>query len=108
MENLLGNVVNIMFIVMFVAMAVLVFKRIISDLTAKECEEKAEIIKKEIVKNKKYSKNSGAKENIQYLITFKLENSKMIFSVAEEIYHIYETGQKGVLKYKGTKFIDFT
>ncbi len=56
----------------------------------------------------KFSKIYGAyAKKPRYYVVFTVSNKKRTFSVAEFSYRGYKVGERGTLKYKGGKLIDF-
>ena len=55
------------------------------------------------------SRFSGALKPQCYMVVFSAGEKKLSFSVSEfSFQHGYQIGEKGMLKYRGTKIIDFS
>ena len=54
-----------------------------------------------------FSKYSGNGKSEKYVIVFSVEGKKKSFYVSQFSYNGYRVNEKGTLKYKGDKLIDF-
>ena len=54
-----------------------------------------------------FSKYSGTGKAYKYYVTFQINGKKKSFSVSEFSYNGYRVGERGTLKYKGERLIDF-
>ena len=66
---------------------------------------KAVVIGKNIVET--FSKYSGNGKHQKYVVVFSVEGKKKSFYVSQFSYGGYKINEKGTLKYKGDKLIDF-
>ena len=66
---------------------------------------KAVVIDKNKVEN--FSKYSGTGKSEKYVIVFSVDGKKKSFYVSQFSYNGYRVNEKGTLKYKGDKLIDF-
>ena len=66
---------------------------------------KAVIIEKNKVEA--FSKYSGTGKSEKYVIVFSVEGKKKSFYVSQFSYNGYRVNEKGTLKYKGDKLIEF-
>ena len=66
---------------------------------------KAVVIDKHIVEN--FSKYSGNGKSEKYVIVFSIDGKKKSFYVSQFSYNGYRVNEKGLLKYKGNKLIEF-
>ena len=66
---------------------------------------KAVVIDKNIVKT--FSKYSGNGKYEKYVVVFSIEGKKKSFYVSQFSYDGYRINEKGTLKYKGDKLIEF-
>jgi len=66
---------------------------------------KAEVIDKHIIKI--FSKYSGNGKHEKYVIVFSVGGKKKSFYVSQFSYGGYRVNEKGTLKYKGDKLIEF-
>ena len=67
---------------------------------------KAEVIHKQ--KTEVFSKYQGTGKGVRYVVVFLAEGKKLSFYVSEFSYGGYKCGEKGTLKYKGDRIVDFT
>ena len=65
----------------------------------------AEVVGKQTVEN--FSKYSGTGKTTRYVVIFSAGGRKLSFYVSEFSYKGYKKGEKGTLKYKGDRLIDF-
>lgn len=80
--------------------------RVLKKRLAPERTVKAEVIHKQ--KTESFSKYSGTGKRVRYVVTFMAEGKKLSFYVSEFSYGGYRRGEKGTLKYKGDRIIEFT
>ena len=66
---------------------------------------KAEVIDKHIIET--FSKYSGNGKHEKYVIVFSVDRKKKTFYVSQFSYGGYKVNEKGTLKYKGDKLIEF-
>lgn len=66
---------------------------------------KAVVIDKNKVEN--FSKYSGTGKSEKYVIVFSVDGKKKSFYVSQFSYNGYRVNEKGTLKYKGDKLIEF-
>ena len=94
-----------------VAVALLLFGRIICrslrNKYAKLKTGKALVTDKFV--SDKFTKIYGAAaKKPQYYVVFEMDGKKMSFRVSEFSYAGYKVGERGTLKYKGDKLVDFS
>ena len=65
----------------------------------------AEVVGKQTVEN--FSKYSGTGKTTRYVVIFSTGGRKLSFYVSEFSYKGYKKGERGTLKYKGDRLIDF-
>ncbi len=65
----------------------------------------AEVVGKQTVEN--FSKYSGTGKTKRYVVNFQAGGKKLSFYVSEFSYHGYKKGEKGTLKYRGDRLVDF-
>lgn len=65
----------------------------------------AEVVGKQTVET--FSKYSGTGKHVKYVVNFSAGGKKLSFYVSEFSYHGYKKGEKGTLKYRGDRLIDF-
>lgn len=100
-----GNIVGFVFIGVFLfAFAAVAIKQI-KNRYASEKSIKAIVIDKQIIES--FSKYAGDGKQKKYVVVFLANNKKLSFYVSAFSYEGYKIKEKGVLKYKGSKLIDF-
>lgn len=67
---------------------------------------KAEVVGKQ--KTESFSKYAGTGRHVRYVVVFMAEGKKRSFYVSEFSYGGYRCGEKGTLKYKGDRILDFS
>lgn len=67
----------------------------------------AVIADKHSFERKDFYKSQAPKTRKEYIVTFVAENKEISFNVSQISYNNYRVGQKGILKYKGNKLIEF-
>ena len=107
MGNILGNVVNFTFIIIGLVLAIgIVIKITVSYCTKEKCI-KAIVIDKQSYDKRIYRKSEAPFTKSDYVITFLCGTKKKYFNVSEFSYRNYRVNQKGTLKYKGNRIVDF-
>lgn len=101
----MSDVVNIIFAGLFLLCWFLIIKKIITGKFAPVKTAKAEIVDK--YKADMVSKMQGTFERQRYVVVFNTKDKKLSFDVSEFSYGNYRIGEKGTLKYKGNKIINF-
>ena len=103
------NISNIIIISLFLGVGVLAavsfLVKAVKNRYALIKTVKAVVIDKNKVKN--FSKYSGTGKSEKYVIVFSVGNKKKSFYVSQFSYNGYRINEKGTLKYKGDKLIDF-
>ena len=107
MTDLFGNMINFIFVLVGFVIIVGLIVRICSNYLYKEKEVQATVINKQSYDRQVYRKSQAPFTKKEYIITFQCENKKRYFDVSELSYSNYRLNQKGVLKYKGSRLIDF-
>ncbi len=108
MLNIFGNIINCVFILVTFIIFAGIFIRILKSSFSKVTEISATVLKKECHKKNVYKKSASPCVKEIYLVTFLCGNKKLTFEVSEFSYNGYKSGQKGILKIKGSRLIDFT
>ena len=103
------NISNIIIISLFMGIGALamvsVIVRTIKNRYASVQAVNAVVIDKHIVGN--FSKYSGTGKHEKYVIVFSVDGKKKSFYVSQFSYGGYRINEKGTLKYKGDKLIEF-
>lgn len=107
MADLFGNIVNFVFALIGIAITIGIIVRISSNYFSKEKEVKATVINKQSYDKQIYRNTQAPFTQKKYVITFQCENKKRHFDVSELSYDSYKITQKGILRYKGSRLIDF-
>lgn len=98
------NIINIISIVLFLLFWFLIIRKMILSRLSPVKNVKAEVVDK--YKSKPATKHPGIQNEI-YTVIFKTTNKKLSFRVSEFTYGDYHVGEKGTLKYKGSRIISF-
>ena len=103
------NISNIVIISLFLGVGVLAVVSLLVKAVKNRCAPiktvKAVVIDKNKVEN--FSKYSGTGKSEKYVIVFSIGGKKKSFYVSQFSYNSYRVNEKGTLKYKGDKLIDF-
>ena len=102
------NMQNFFPVLMAVIWAAALIAMVIRTLCNKKAPVKtvpAEVVGKQTMEN--FSKYSGTGKSIKYVVNFLANGKKLSFYVSEFSYHGYKKGEKGTLKYRGDRLIDF-
>ena len=103
------NISNIIIISLFVGVGVLavvsLLMKAVKNRYAPLKTVKAVVIDKNKVEN--FSKYSGTGKSEKYVIVFSVDGKKKSFYVSQFSYNGYRVNEKGTLKYKGDKLIEF-
>lgn len=104
------EMVNKFIVMLALVCTVLVFVKILYQAIRNKCTkvktEKAQVIDK--FKEDKFAKlYSSAVKAPQYFVVFQVGNQKKTFRVSEFSYAGYTVGERGALKYRGDKLVDF-
>ena len=103
------NISNIVIISLFIGIGALamvsIIVKTIKNRYAPVKTVKAVVIDKHIVEN--FSKYSGSGKSEKYVIVFSVGGKKKSFYVSQFSYNGYRVNEKGTLKFKGDKLIEF-
>lgn len=103
------NISNIVIISLFLGVGVLAVVSLLVKAVKNRCAPiktvKAVVIDKNKVEY--FSKYSGTGKSEKYVIVFSVNGKKKSFYVSQFSYNGYRINEKGTLKYKGDKLIDF-
>lgn len=103
------NIINIVIISLFMGIGVLamvsIIVRTVKNRYAPIKTVKAVVIDKH--KAETFSKYSGNGKHEKYIVVFSVEGKKISFYVSQFSYNGYKINEKGMLKYKGNKIIEF-
>ena len=103
------NISNIVIISLFVGISALatvsIIVRTIKNRYASIKTVNAVVNEKHIVEN--FSKYSGTGKHEKYVVVFSVDGKKKSFYVSQFSYNSYRVNEKGTLKYKGDKLIEF-
>ena len=107
MGNIFGNIVNLTFALVGAIIVIGIIIRVIINLITKEKSIKATVIDKQSYDKQIYTKSQAPFIRKEYVITFLCGNKKKYFNVSELSFGNYKVNQKGTLKYKGNRIVDF-
>ena len=103
------NISNIVIISLFLGVGVLAVVSLLVKAVKNRCAPiktvKAVVVDKNKVET--FSKYSGNGKSEKYVIVFSANGKKKSFHVSQFSYNGYRINEKGTLKYKGDKLIDF-
>ena len=103
------NISNIVIISLFLGVGVLAVVSLLVKAVKNRCVPiktvKAVVVDKNKVET--FSKYSGNGKSEKYVIVFSVNGKKKSFYVSQFSYNGYRINEKGTLKYKGDKLIDF-
>ncbi len=94
----------ILLILFFVLMAIFYGKL----LFARTRVGKATVVRKECYEKQTVSKHPTAFSDTIYEVVFLCEGKELLFRVSPISYPNYRVGEKGMLKWKGSKLLDFS
>ena len=100
------NPVSCVFIGIFAILALFCGFRLLKNVLSPIRSVEASVIHKQKVEN--ISGYSGTGKHTKYAVTFSAGNNRFSFYVSEFSYRGYRIGEKGILKYKGDRLIEFT
>lgn len=101
----MSNVINIIFMILFLLCWILVIRKMILNKCSTVKEVQAKVIDKykpDIVSN-----YPGTFKPERYIVVFETKDQKLSFDVSKFSYDNYRINEKGTLKYKGTNIISF-
>lgn len=100
----LTDIINIIFLVI----GIVIIAGIALKFFQKERISHAVVINKQCFDKQIIRKNQAPFTKKEYVITFECGGKKLNFEVPEISYNNYRINQKGTLKYKGNRLIDFS
>ncbi len=101
-----NNIVGFLFISIWLLAFVAVVIKLIKNRYAPIKSVNAIVIDKQIIES--FSKYAGDGKHKKYVVVFLANNKKLSFYVSAFSYGGYKIKEKGILKYKGSKLIDFS
>jgi len=107
MGNNFSNIVNFIFALIGAIIVVGISIKVIINIFSKEKSIKAIVVDKQSYDKQIYRKSQALFTRKEYVITFLCGNKKKYFNVSEFSYGNYQVNQKGILKYKGNRIVDF-
>ena len=107
MENLIGKISSVIFVILEIVIVLGIAIRLVHNYIFKEKQENATVFDKQCINKQIYSKAQAPFVKKEFVVTFLCKNKKRYFSVNELSYNNYKKGQKGILKYKGNRLIEF-
>lgn len=107
MAYLFGSIVNCAFGLLGIIIIAGIIIRLMYRYFSKEKQEAAIVVKKQSYDKQIYRKKEASFVKKEYFVTFQCGNKKRHFEVSEFSYDNYKVNQKGVLRYQGSRLIDF-
>lgn len=102
----LSTVFNYLAILLFLVCWILLIIKFIKNKYSSVKTVKAVVVDKYKAQN--VSRIQGAFKTERYIVVFSAGNKKLAFDVSEFSFQSYKINEKGTLKYKGSKIIDFS
>lgn len=99
------NIFPLLMALIWAAALIAIVIRVIRNKRGPVKTVQAEVVGKQTVEN--FSKYSGTGKATRYVVIFSAGGRKLSFYVSEFSYKGYKKGEKGTLKYKGDRLIDF-
>ena len=107
MANLFGNIIYYIFGLLGIIIVTAIITRLMYNYFSKEKQEKAIVVNKQSYDRQVYRKIQAPFTKKEYVITFQCGNKKRHFYLSESSCENYRVNQKGILRYKGNRLIDF-
>lgn len=104
-ENLSNFVIILLFVGLSALAVISILVRFVKNRYAPVKSVKAVVIDKNKVET--FSKYSGTGKHEKYVIIFSVGGKKKSFYVSQFSYNGYRVNERGTLKYKGDKLIEF-
>lgn len=101
------GLINYVFVILELVIIVGIIAKLLHNFFSKEKREEAVVVNKQSFDKTIYRKSQAPFVKKTYVITFQCKNKKRHFDVSELSYNNYRINQKGTLKYKGSRLIDF-
>lgn len=101
------GLINYVFVIIELVIIIGIVVKILHNCFSKGKREEAVVVNKQCFDKTIYRKNQAPFVKKSYVITFQCRNKKRHFDVSELSYNNYRINQKGILKYKGSRLIDF-
>lgn len=102
------GLINYVFVILELVIIIGIVARLLYNYCSEEKREEAVVVNKQSFDKTIYRKNQAPFVKKLYVITFQCKNNKRHFYVSELSYNNYRINQKGTIKYKGNRLIDFT
>lgn len=104
--EIIGLFFNFFFIFLICSCWICIIVRLVKNKRASVIRVKAIVVDK--YKTKSASRMRGLFADEKYTIVFLADDKRMAFNVSEFSYKGYRVSEKGTLKYKGHKIIEFS
>lgn len=108
MKNIFDTVIIFVFAAVGIVIALGVMIRLINDVFGSVKTADAVVLDKREYDERIIRKSQAPYTRRRYVVDFDCNGKKRSFYVSEISYRGYQKGQKGILKYKGSKIIDFS
>lgn len=100
-----SNVSGLLFIGIWMLAIVSIIVKTVKNKCSPIKTAKAIVVDKQKVEN--FSKYSGNGKHEKYVVIFSAEGKKLSFYVSQFSYDGYKINEKGILKYRGNRIIEF-
>ena len=107
MEDIFRNIVNFIFTLIGAVIVIGIIIKVIINMYSKEKSIHAVVVDKQSYDKQIYRKSQAPFTRKEYVITFLCGDKKKYFNVSALSYGNYRINQKGSLRYKGSRLIDF-
>lgn len=101
----MDKVIAILWIVLLFLFWFLIIKKLVWNRYAPVKTVKAEVVDK--YQSNTVTRHPGTFKRERYVVVFKTKNEKLSFDVSEFSYNSYSLKDKGMLRYKGNRIINF-
>ena len=102
-----GILINVFFVLVWLIILFGILIRVAKNTIAKEKQVDAVVVNKQCYRRRVIRKQSNPYDEDCYEVTFKAGDKRMSFDVSEFSYNGYRINQRGTLRYKGSKIVDF-
>ena len=102
-----GSLVNVFFVLVGLIILLGILIRVVKNTIAKEKSVHAEVVNKQYYQYRVIRKQSNPYDEGCYIVTFRIGDKTLSFDVSEFSYNCYKLNQRGILRYRGSRIIDF-
>ncbi len=105
--NRIGEIICAIFAILSFVIIVGIFIRFINERLSPVKKANAILVDKQKYTERVILKNGASHDETKCVITFLVNNKRIHFCVSEFSYDGYSLNQKGILRYKGGKILEF-